>query len=224
MNLIELRETCQRTLNDAAGATFTDDLVDGWIKEAIQEYSQHFGKVVSVQVTGITSGTYAYAVTDKIGDVLQVEYPEDEDPPQYAVKRSYGNDDFWLNGDSYDYIQSQGEEAGILYLSDPTQDTTATITALRSFDETAGTVEVPDQHQPLLIARVRWSARMFQAESELLNPTSNSSLLMAQMEQNARSARSSYFKLLYAAQLAEVGESSVQRWEMDKYLRTGRYG
>ena len=219
MNLIELRETCQRTLNDSAGVTFTDLLVDGWITEAIQEYSQYFGKVASVQVTSITEGTYPYAVTEKIGDVLQVEYPEGEDPPLYLRQRPYASDEFWLNGDSYDFIQTKGDAASILYLSDPTQDTTATITALRSFDETAVTVEVPGKHEPILIARVRWSARMFQAESELLSPTSSSSLLMAQMEQNARSARVNYFKLLFAAQVAETGESEVIKWTMDKYDR-----
>ena len=219
MDLIELRETCQRTLNDAAGATFTDALVDGWLTEAIQEYSQYFGKVASVAVTSITEGTYNYAVTEKIGNVLQVEFPEGEDPPKYLVKRSYASDDFWLHGDSYDFIQTKGDAASILYLSDPTLDTTATITAVRSFDETAVTVEVPGKHEPILIARVRWSARMFQAESELLSPTSSSSLLMAQMEQNARSARVNYFKLLFAAQVAEIGQSEVVRWTMDKYDR-----
>ncbi len=219
MNLIEMRETCQRTLNDADGATFTDLLVDGWITEAIQEYSQYFGKVVSVQVTSIIEGTYHYAVTEKIGDVLQVEYPEDEDPPEYLVKRPYASDEFWLNGNSYDFIQTKGDAASILYISDPTLDTTATITAMRSFDETAVSIEVPGKHEPILIARVRWSARMFQAESELLDPTSSSSLLMAQMEQNAKSARNNYFKLLFAAQLMETGESVVIKWEMDKYDR-----
>jgi len=219
MDLIELRETCQRTLNDSAGSTFTNALVDAWLTEAIQEYSQHFGKVATYQVTSIASGTYAYTITDRIGKVLLVEYPEDEDPPQYATQRNYDSDEFWLNGDSYDFIQSKGEAAGILYLSDPTQDTTATLTFLRSFDETAGTVEIPAKHEPILIARVRWQARSFQAESELLNPTSNSSLLMAQMEQNARSARNSYFKLLLNALTAEMGESTVINWGMDKWER-----
>ncbi len=42
---------------------------------------------------------------------------------------------------------------------------------------------------------------------------------MAQMEQNARSARVNYFKLLFAAQVAELGESVVLKWTMDKYDR-----
>ena len=219
MNLIELRELCQRTLNDASGATFTDALVDGWIKEAIEEYSQHFWKIVDVQVTGIASGTYAYAVTERIGSVVRVEYPEGQDPPQYAIRRAYASDDFWLHADSYDYIQSKGESAGILFLSDPTQDTSATITAIRTFDETATELDIPAKHEPILIARVRWQARQFQADGELLNPTSNSSLLMAQMEQNAKSARKNYFQMLYNAVLTESGGSVVVRWEMDKFDR-----
>ncbi|MHC4749233.1 MAG: hypothetical protein ACYTFW_05100 [Planctomycetota bacterium] len=219
MELIELRETCQRTLNDAAGATFTDELVDGWIAESIQEYSQHFGKTVSISVTGIAAATYAYTITDPIGNIIKVEYPLSNDPPSYLRKRVYASDDFWLNGDSYDYLQTKGDGAGILYLSDPSQSTTATITAMRSFDETATTVEVPARHEPILIARIRWSARQFEADGEMLSPTSNSSLLMAQMEQNARSARNNYFKLLFNALLAETGESEVVVWQMDKYDR-----
>ena len=184
MDLIELREICQRTLNDEDGATFTDSLVDGWIREALQEYSQHFGKVVDVSVTGIASGTYAYTITESIGNIIQVEYPESEDPPEYCQRRPYASDEFWLHGDSYDFIHTKGEAAGILYLSDPTQDTTATITALRTFDENQTTIEIPSKHESIIIARVRWSARQFQADSELISPTSNSSLLMAQMEQN----------------------------------------
>ena len=219
MNVLELRETIQDVLNDGSGATFTDALVDTWIREAIEEYSQHFGKVVTVAVSGIAEGTYAYTITDRIGNILQVEYPESEDPPEYCTRRAYRSDEFWLHADSYDFIRTKGEEAGILYLSDPTQDTTATITALRSFDETAGTVEVPAKHEPLIIMRCRWSARQFMADGEMLSPTSSSSLLMAQMEQNARSARTGYFKLLYAAMLAETGESEVIAWELDKYDR-----
>jgi hypothetical protein len=206
-------------LNDSEGDTFTDLLVDSWVKEAIQEYSQHFGKVVDVAVSGIASGTYAYAITDKIGNIIQIEYPEGEDPPQYAQRRPYSSDEFWLNGDSYDFIQTDNEEGGILYLADPTQDTTATIQAHTSYDETQSTIEVPGIHHPILIARVRWSARMFQTEAEMLNPTSNSSLLMAQMEQNASRARSNYFKLLHNALLADLGESVVIKWEMDKFDR-----
>lgn len=220
MNLIELRELCQRTLNDASGASFTDALVDGWIKEAIEEYSQHFNKVVDYQVTGIASGTYEYAITaERIGSIIRVEYPEGQDPPEYAVRRAYGTDEFWYHDDSFDFIQSEGEEASIIYLSDPTRDTTAMITAYRTYDETASTVEVPAKHHPILIARVRWQARQFQADGELLSPTSNSSLLMAQMEQNAKSARKNYYQMLYNAVLTESGGSAAVNWEMDKYGR-----
>ncbi|MFC1996973.1 hypothetical protein ACFLXI_05120 [Chloroflexota bacterium] len=219
MELIELREHCQRSLSDEDGNTYTDSLVDGWIREAIEEYSQHFGKVEDVAVTGIAAGTYAYTISDRLGGILRIEYPEDEDPPQYLTRRPYASDDFWLHGDSYDYVQTDGEAAGILYLSDPTQDTTATIQVNRSYDEAATTIEVPAMHEPILVARVRWSARQHQADAELLAPTSNSSLLMAQMEQNARSARNGYFKLLFNALLANTGQSTVIKWTMDKYDR-----
>ena len=217
MNVLELRETVQDVLNDEGGATFTDALVDIWIREAIEEYSQHFGKVVTVAVSGIAEGTYAYTITERIGNIVQVEYPESEDPPQYLTRRASNSDEFWLHADSYDFIRTKGEESGILYLSDPTQDTTATITALRSFDETVGTVEVPAKHEPLLIMRCRWSARQFMADGEMLNPTSSSSLLMAQMEQNAKSARKNYFSLLYAAKANQSGKSKRVRWSMDKW-------
>ena len=88
---------------------------------------------------------------------------------------------------------------------------------IRTFDEAATALEVSPQHEPIIIARVRWSARQFSADTEMLAPTSNSSLLMAQMEQNAKSARSSYFKLLFNALLAESGESAVIHWKMDKW-------
>lgn len=219
MKLIELRETCQRTLADSSGTTFTDDLVNGWIKEAIEEYSQHFGKVVDVSVGSIADGTYSYAVSERMGNILQVEYPLSQDPPEYLTRRAYDSDDFWLHADSYDFIHTKGEDASILYLSDPSQATTATITALRSFDETATAIEVPTKHEPILIARVRWSARQYAADAEMLAPTSNSSLLMAQMEQNAKSARGSYFKLLLSALMAASGESVVVKWSMDKWDR-----
>ena len=219
MELIELREACQRTLGDADGDTFTDSLVDGWITEAIQEYSQHFNKVATIDVDSIAEGTYAYAITERIEKVVRVEYPLDEDPPQYLTWRPYNSDEFWLNGDSYDFIQTQGEPAGILYISDPTRDDEATITAYRSYDETAGTFEVEPSHEPIIISRVRWSALSYLANIEMLSPTSQSSLLMAQLEQNSRSARAAYFKLLFNAVLADIGRSERLNWEMDKWDR-----
>ena len=166
---------------------------------------------------GIAAGTYAYAVTERIGSVIRVEYPQGQDPPKYAQRRPYGNRDFFQHADSYDYIQTKGESAGTLYLSDPTQDTTAAITALRTFDENATELDIPAKHEPILIARVRWQARQFQADGELLAPTSNSSLLMSQMEQNAKSARKDYYQMLYNAVLTESGGSVSVCWEMDKY-------
>jgi hypothetical protein len=217
--LSDFVELCQANLSDATGTTFTDDLVQGWIEEAIQEYSQHFGKVVEITVSSIAAGTYKYAVTDPISGIVQVEYPLSQNPPQYLTRRVYASDDFWLHADSYDFIPTKGSAAGNLYLSDPSQGTSAKITANQVFDEDAATMEVPLEHEPLLMARVRWSARQFMADGEMLNPTSSSSLLMAQMEQNAKSARANYFKFLYTALLAESGKSEVIRWEMDQFDR-----
>ena len=56
-----------------------------------------------------------------------------------------------------------------------------------------------------------------QADGELLSPASNSSLLMAQMEQNAKSARKNYYQMLYNAVLTESGGSAAVNWGMDKF-------
>ena len=218
VQLIELREHCQRVLNDASGTNFTDALVDGWIKEAIQEYSQYFRKVTYTVVMGVVSGTYNYSITaDKFSEIIRVEYPIAQDPPVYLVRRDYGSEAFWKHGDSYDYQHIKGEEEGELFISDPTQGGLLTMHGRRSYNENATTIEVPNMHHPVLVARVKWQARQHQADGEMQDPTSNSSLLMAQMEQNAKSARRDYFSLLYAAIANESGKSRRGRWRMDKW-------
>jgi hypothetical protein len=81
------------------------------------------------------------------------------------------------------------------------------------------TVTVPDRHHDILIAFVIWAAWRELSSAEMQAPTSNSSLLMAQLFSNAGSAEYDYRNMLRYALVAEGGQSDRVIWEMDKWDR-----
>ena len=76
----------------------------------------------------------------------------------------------------------------------------------------SGSCTVPPSHHNLLSLFVFWQNALALANAEQQTPTSNSSLLMAQLAQNARRAENAYHVALRQALYAAGGESRSSRW------------
>lgn len=206
-------------LNDEGDATWDTEMIATFLNDAIRDYSQHFPRIKSQTINMATDDQDYDLPVDYLG-VLSVEYPAGEDPPEYLVRKNYTDPGFWDCDDYYDIINSAddnnpdelwisaepttGETAVVLYnayhqlIADPTTPTE--------------TNTVREIHQHILVLHVQWKASIHLMNAEQQNPTSNSSLLMAQLAQNARRNELSYHTALQQALYADEGRSRHINW------------
>lgn len=219
----DLIDRIENAVNDASNATFSAAVVGEWLHDAIREYSQHFPR--SAETTISTSlDDRKYDLPADLQEVEWVEYPDAEDPPERLRRREHTHPAFWLVDGYYDVIHHH-DAADVAELWISTKPAAAeTIRVAYTYDHDAtitgtDTVTVPDRHEPILIKYCVWQAAKYLEEAEEQSPTSNSSLLMAQLAQNAYRAERTYYDALRRALTGRRGRSARVRWQLDKYDR-----
>ena len=207
------------TLNDKTASTWDTEMIATFLNDAIRDYSQHFPRIITDSIA-LTTGTAEYDLNADFMGVLSVEYPDGEDPREYLTRLPYTHDTFWGLDGFYDIIPAKDDNnpAQIVFSDDVATGETAVVeyhahhllisdTALIS-----GTCTVPVQHQQLQTKYVMWQAAAHLASAEQQSPTSNSSLLMAQLAQNARRLELSYSTAVQQALYADEGRSTAVNW------------
>ena len=216
----KLIDQCENAVNDEDNSTWTVSQFIKWINDAVRDYSNHFPRIQTDSIS-LTTGTAEYDLNVDYLGVLSVEYPDGEDPREYLVRRSYRHADFWSVDGYYDIVKTGDVAAALsrlIFSEDVTTGETAVVEyhavhdLITDASDLAGTVTVPDPHQPLLVKYVQWQATANLTFAEQQSPTSNSSLLMAQLAQNARRFELSYATALLQAVYASEGESQPLNW------------
>lgn len=216
----ELVNRCETDLNDESNSTWTAAQIVKWLNDAICDYSQHFPRIMT-QTISAAADTNAYDLAADFMGVLSVEYPTGQDPKEYLSRLSYKHGDFWNFDSWYDILPRSDETdvSEIMISHDPAGTESIEIEyhahhdLVTDADDTSGDVTVPPNHQHILVKFTLWQATNHLLFSEQKSPTSNSSLLMAQLSQNARRLEASYHTSLQQALFAADGESKiVQSW------------
>lgn len=205
------------TLNDKTATTWDTEMIATFLNDAIRDYTQHF-PIQATDTIAMTTGTDTYDLNTDFMNVVSVEYPDGEDPREYMLRRPYTHPDFWNVEGYYDIVHNDddtnpseivfsdavatGETAVVQYNA---HHALITDTALIS-----GNITVPPYHQHLLTHFARWQASLHLASAEQQTPTSNSSLLMAQLAQNARRDSLAYSTALQQAIFAADAKISEQ--------------
>lgn len=224
VTLADLADQAQTAVADSAASTWSQADVEQFIRRAIKDYSQHFPRKATTDITAVANQN-AYDLPENVQGILSVEYPADEDPPQYLKRKSYTHPDFWQSAYYYDVIGiDDATDYNQLWISDdPDGDETITIwyTADHQHASLAAndTVTVPERHHELLITYAIWQAWIELLAEEQQSPTSNSSLLMAQYASNANRIKRQYQEILTRAKREASGKSGRVQWEVDKYDR-----
>lgn len=217
-------------LSDPTDAEFSDSELLAFLNEAIQEYSQHVPRPSSINITTLAN-TRTYNLPYDTNAVTGVEYPAGQTPPEYLTRLrktehlSYTgrpSRDFYDR--TYDVVnQNDLTTYPSLVLSfDP--DAGKTITVYYTHPHPSNLIAsdyctVIAEHQHILVHYVQYAAVRTQMNREQANPTSSSSLLMAQFASNLRRLEISYLNALNRALLARAGRSRSARWHMDNYDR-----
>jgi hypothetical protein len=218
-NLIDLT---QAALDDAGAAEFSEAELLGWLNEGIREYSNHFPRISQTDLTAVAQDR-DYNLPYDARTILTVEYPAGEDPPSYLTRRPY-DDRKWSHAEHYDFFHHRNLTTyPRLFLSfDPTADETIRVTYQHPHDHrltVSDNLTVPDYHHHIIIQYIQFAAARFQMNQEQANPTSSSSLLMAQLASNMRRLELSYLNSINRALLDRNGRSHTATWTMDDYDR-----
>jgi hypothetical protein len=206
-----LIDDCEADLLDSGNTTWAAADIEQWCRDAIADYSLHFPRQRTATITTV-DGDRKYAIGTDLIEVINVEYPISQDPPQFLRRKSMYDPDFYDSDDHYDVIQQDDDASGAsLYLSaeSTVADQSIYVTYLATHDNTiatGGNLTVPVAHHHILRNYVLWRATLQRKAAEEASPTSSSSLLMSQLAVNADRARRSYTdvlaKALYAWQRA----------------------
>jgi hypothetical protein len=220
--LATLADEAQILLSDSGAATWAQATIEGWINAAIRDYSQHFPREVTDTIT-TTADTRKYDLPANFLDMLSVEYPTGEDPPEYLSRLPFNHRDFWGSDYFYDVVKHEdtGDVAELWISKKPAASETVTYIYQASHDhalDPSDTVTVPSHHHNLLILFVFWKANQELLSAEQQAPTSNSSLLMGQLASNMDRAKRTYYATIAQALRAIEGQSRLLNWHSDEEI------
>jgi hypothetical protein len=215
----DLVDRCSTALNDENNATFSDAQIAVWLNDAIRDYSQHF-PLQQVASIACSAADQEYDLPADFLGILAVEYPTGETPKAYLSRLPFTHQDFGSSEKWYD-IRPQRDESDrdeLILSASPSAGQSIQIlynghhALIANPSSISGDNTVPVIHQQLMIKYVSWQGALFLAAAEQASPTSNSSLLMAQLSQNARRLESGYHTAVKQALFGADGASVVQGW------------
>ena len=102
--LAQLIDDCEADLADSGNATWSAADIEQWCRDAIGDYSQHFPFKNNYEITCSVGDKTYQIVDDQYIDVISVEFPKGEDPPQYLFRKHYLSADFWQEDGYYDVV------------------------------------------------------------------------------------------------------------------------
>ena len=213
--LATLINLVEADLSDSGNATWAAADIQQWIVDAIADYSGHFRRELSQDLTTLLNDRM-YDLPATCLDIVSVEYPQGSDPPTYLQHRSHNHANFWIDSGHYDYIISGSDTAeDEIWISEkPSADETIRVRYLAHHDlptENTDNLTVPDEHQYVLRNYVLWRAAIQLKVIEEATPTSNSSLIMSQLAVNVDRMRRAYVDSLAKA-LYSISRSRPVSW------------
>ncbi len=216
----QLVDRTQIQIGDSGAAVWTEAVVIDWLKDAIRDYSLHFPRRVAYLFTANTSTEYSDDLDPGTREIITVEHPTGESPPRYLKQLAHTHPDFY-NGDYYDYTHLGTEADPLasvwLWLSNPQDGEDVEVWALAdqatSYTVLGDNIGIPEKHQPILMQFVYWKATLELLAQEQQAPTSNSSLLMSQINQNARDAKNRYDGMIRNALASTESRSRFVNWQ-----------
>ena len=215
---LELHNLCRRRLGDlTTPAGWSDLQINQWINDAIAEYSVHFPRQLNTTIE-TTAGSRVYDLPAGFQNLVSVEYPTGEDPPEYLQRLDYQHPDFWQNEGYYDFIKRDASDSSQLLISEkPAAGETITVEYLGDHDfpdEDADVITVPDRNLELIVLFVRWTCILELASEEQKNPDPTT-LNMNTLELNQFRAERAYKSKLEEIKIAESASGTVH-WRMDE--------
>lgn len=192
-----------------------------WLIEAIREFPILRPMQDTLSEIGV-GDIHEFTLPEDFKYIISVEWPVDEDPPRYHMRRSRLEEDFYL-GDYYDIDRDYETGSGwILWMGQAVtsgDDVRVNYLGLHDTEATEIMVlTVPDEYLNILSEYVIMRAWIEQLSTIIQDPTAHTSTI-EQINATIRDHRNNYERLVSQA-VAELGTSrlTVNR-AIDKYDR-----
>lgn len=224
--LAQLADRAQNALSDAAAGTWAQATVEEWILDGIRDYSNHFSLTYRSTIN-CTANTRAYSLPDTYRDVILVEYPVGEDPPEYLERRPVHHPDFWDRDGYYDILLQSAPGLGVptggvadstLYISEKPsagESIYVTYTGPHNTDlDSDDVLSLPDEHEPIIIAFVLWRACQERHNLEAQSPDTTIRMLH-QFKLSAQAAETAYRAAIQEAKGQDAPGGWVGPWKLD---------
>lgn len=219
-----LNTSCRNLLGDTI-ATFylTDAQIDDWINAAIADLNTHFPRRTVITLTTV-SGQHLYDLPNSLISIASLEYPTDEDPPSFLMRKAYTEPEFWLSDDYYDFLPSNDASSNnnprLILSAEPEAGQTITIDNFCEHNRLSSPTDITtilSRHEHLIPLFVRWKAFQELSASEAYNPDPIKKLA-GELELAAARAESAYRAALETSRKAESASAQTY-WRMDKHDR-----
>jgi len=216
--LAQIADRAQRALSDGLAGTWSQTDIEKWICEAILDYSTHFPRT-ETETISCTASTHAYDLATDYIDTILVEYPKDEDPPEYLARLARTHPSFWGNDGFYDIEPArQAGTQATLYISDtPTasEEIEHTYSAHHTVKlNSDSAITVPEYHEPILILYVLWAAYTERLSQEEQGPDTTIHL-MEQYRTAAQTAWTHYQDAITQAIKQQARGGITGPWRAD---------
>lgn len=218
--LAQLADRAQNALSDAGASVWSQAIIEEFVQDAIREYNNHFPRLRETTINAASDDHYYDLPADCL-NVIQVEYPNGQDPPTYLTRNDSATDTFWLAATYYD-IRHHADDADPdeLIISDSPAGTEVIRVHYRGRHDptiaSGAATTVPDHHHGLLIQFAVWRALTERLANEISTPSTTSSILVTQMQEAAQNARATYDHML-AKFLDNTTSTRPILWPMDKW-------
>jgi hypothetical protein len=155
--LATFRDTIRWILTDAT--IWRDSMLNGWIKDAIRDYSNYFPLETSLKLD-CTAATreYSLASAGEVLGVISVEYPDGQTPPRYLQRMVETHAIFW-DHPYYDIRQGSTQYLVIGESPAAADDIIFRYLTLHTNPTSdSSTLTIPDEHLEALRLYVYWRA------------------------------------------------------------------
>ncbi|HEX9091032.1 MAG TPA: hypothetical protein VF831_06050 [Anaerolineales bacterium] len=220
----KLLSDCMVSAGDSDAETWPRPTVAmGWAKEAISQFP-----ILRPQLDDHTNGgsvVYSYSMPAGFREIISVEYPISQQPPEYLVRKNHLDPDFYDQAGFYDIDYDFSTGSGYLcYVSGGSAASAHIKVQYLAMHETdlddnsADLITVPDQFENILIAYFIMRAWRERLGFVMRDPTTHSNIVY-QLTDMVRKAELNYKELVDAAQrfISESKTSSGNK--VDKFDR-----
>jgi hypothetical protein len=215
---------CLLALGDVAGSTWSRTLIIWpWVQEAVLNFP-----ILRPMLDDHTNGAaivYSYAAPTDFREVISVEYPISQQPPELLQRKNRLDDSFWDAAGYYDIDHDYSTGTGwTIYVS-------GGVAALAHIkmqylanhdtaivDNSIATWTVPDQYENIIIAYVIVRGYRERLSDAMQDPTAHTSLIQ-QMTQMVKEAELSYKAQADAAYQRLADSRITPNVAVDKYDR-----